>query len=64
MGLCTPPMFVINILVGVTNKLQDFQSTQVAHVKCQGNKPTHILEKYAKEVENGDNYVTWIKESP
>ena len=33
-------------------------------MKRQGNKSAHILAKYAKEVENSDNYVTWIVENP
>ena len=33
LGLCTPPMVVLNILDGVTHKLQDFRSVQVSHVK-------------------------------
>ena len=61
-GLCTP--LVSNILARLALKLRDFQSTQLPHVMQQGNKPGHILEKYAKEVENNDNYVTWIEENP
>ena len=58
LGLCTPPVVVSNILVGIAHKLQDFRSAHVPHMKCQGNKPAHILAKYAKEVENNDNCVT------
>lgn len=36
----------------------------MSHVKCQGSKATHILAKYANEVENSDNYVIWIEENP
>ena len=33
-------------------------------MRCQGNKPSHILAKYAKDIVNSDNFVTWIEESP
>jgi len=33
-------------------------------MKCQGNKLAHILAKYVKEVDNSDNYITWIEENP
>ena len=62
--LCTPSMVVSNILVGIAYKLQDFRPVQVSHVKCQGNKPAHLLAKFAKEIDNIDNYVTWIEVNP
>ena len=46
MGLGFPPVAISNILV------------KVSHVKQQGNRSTHILTSYAKEVLNRDNYVT------
>ena len=36
----------------------------MSYVKHQGNKPTHLLAKFAKEIDNIDNYVTWIEENP
>ena len=57
-------MIVSNILVGIVNKLQDFRTVQMSHVKHQGNKPAHILTKYTKEIKNRDNYVTWIEKNP
>ena len=36
----------------------------MSQVKCQGNKPAHLLAKFAKEIDNIDNYVTWIEENP
>ena len=51
------PVVVLSILVGIANKLQDFWSAHVSHVKRQSNKLAHILAKYAKEVENNDNCV-------
>lgn len=64
LGLCTPPVVVSNILVGIAHKLRDFRLAHMSHVKCQGSKPTHILAKYANEVENSDNYVIWVEENP
>ena len=52
------PVVVLSILVGIANKLQDFRSAHVSHVKRQSNKLAYILAKYAKEVENNDNCVT------
>ena len=35
----------------------------VSHVKCHDNKPAYLLAKFDKEIDNIDNYVTWIKEN-
>ena len=32
-------------------------------MRCQANKPAHILAKYAKDIVNSDNFITWIKEN-
>ena len=32
-------------------------------VKHQGNKLAHLLAKFAKEIDNIDNYVTWIEKN-
>ena len=32
-------------------------------MKQQGNRSTHILTSYGKEVLNRDNYVTWIEKN-
>ena len=64
LGSYTPPMIVSNVLVGVAHKFQDFRSVQISHVKQQDNKLAHLLEKFAKEIDNIDNYVTWIEENP
>ena len=64
LGSYTPPMVVFNVLVGVAHKFQDFRSIQISHVKRQGNKPTHLLEKFAKEIDNIDNNITRIEDNP
>ena len=58
LGLCTPTMVVSNVLISIAYKFQDFRSVQVSHVKCQYNKPAHLLAKFVKEIDNIDNYVT------
>ena len=50
LGLCTPPMVVLNVLTGIAYKLQDFRSIQVSHVKRQANKLAHLLAKFAKKI--------------
>ena len=35
----------------------------MSHVNRQGNKLAHLLAKFAKEIDNIDNYVTWIEEN-
>ena len=33
-------------------------------MKWQGNKQAHISAKYAKEINNTNNFITWIEENP
>ena len=58
LGLCTAPVIVSNILVGIVHKLQNFRLAQVSHVKQQGNRPTNLLAEHAKEIDHNSNYVT------
>ena len=53
-----------NILARVSQKFHDFRLAQVSHVRRQGNRPTQLLAKHAKDIVNSDNFVTWIKENP
>ena len=36
----------------------------MSHVRHEGNRPTHILAKHAKDIVNSDNFVIWIEENP
>ena len=49
------------IIEGIQQKLQDFRSMQVNHVKQEGNRPAHNLAQHANDV---FNHVTWIEENP
>ena len=53
----------LKYLSWVYHQLQDFRVAQVFHVRCQGNKLAHILAKYAKDIVNSDNFVTWIEKN-
>ena len=33
-------------------------------MRLQGNKPSYILAKHAKDIVNSDNFVTWIEGNP
>ena len=39
----------------------NFRSFKVLYVRRSGNRPAHLLAKYAQGVEQ---YVSWIEESP
>lgn len=58
MGSYVPPVTISNLLEGIGQKLLAFRLAWVSHVEQQRNKPAHILEKYAKEVNNSDSFVT------
>ena len=52
---------VCNIIEGIQQKLQDFRSMQVNHVKREGNRQAHTLAQHANDV---FDYVTWIEKNP
>nr|XP_023906305.1 uncharacterized protein LOC112018028 [Quercus suber] len=60
-GKATPSATISNVIAACLCRLQDFRATQFSHVRRQGNRPTHILAQYAK---NLDSFVTWIEENP
>jgi len=53
-----PPIAIGNIIQGTWQKLLDFRSVQVSHVRKKGNCPTHILAQYTRYIEG---YVIWIE---
>ena len=59
--LSNPPVAISNIVYGICHKLQVFQSIQMSHIKQGGNKPVHMLAKYAIRI---GSFVTWVKENP
>ena len=59
--LSNPPVAISNIVYGICHKLQVFQSIQMSHIKRRGNKPVHMLAKYAIRI---GSFVTWVKENP
>ena len=58
LGLCSPCVSILNILARVSQKFHDFRLAQVSHVRQQGNRLTHLLAEHAKDIDNGDNFVT------
>lgn len=49
-GSITPPVSIVDIIVGALHRLQDFRHTQLQHVRRQANKPAHSLAQHAKDV--------------
>ena len=41
--------------------MNDFRNTKIVYVRKQGNRRTHLLAQYAKNI---DSYVIWIEENP
>ena len=60
-GSCEPPITIRNIVEGIQLKIKDFTRVQVSHIQRQGNRPTHILAQY---VRNLVSFVAWIEENP
>ena len=52
---------ICNIIEGIQQKLEDFRSMQVNHVKREGNRQAHTLAQHANDV---FDYVTWIEKNP
>ena len=52
---------ICNIIEGIQQKLEDFRSMQVNHVKREGNCLAHNLAQHANDV---FDYVTLIGENP
>ena len=59
--LCNPLIAISNVVTGICHRLQVFKFVLASHVRCGGNKPTHILARYAKGI---SSFVTWVKYDP
>ena len=60
-GLSYPPSSVASLILGMQLFNSKFHTINVSHVRRQGNKPTHIIAKYALSI---DNSIVWIEEIP
>ena len=60
-GLSSPPSTIDSMVVGMQLLCLDFRTVYVSHVRRQGNKPTHILAKYALSINDS---IVWIEETP
>ena len=59
--LASPPSSVDAVIIGIKDASVDFHHIAFTHVGRQGNKPAHLLAKYAKSI---DNILVWIEETP
>ena len=59
--LASPPPSVDAVIIGIKEMSTDFHHIAFTHVGRQGNKPAHLLAKYAKSI---DNTLVWIEETP
>lgn len=60
-GLSNLPSSVDALCLGMQLLSSDFHSVTVSHVRREGNKPAHILAKYALSI---DDSIVWMEESP
>ena len=60
-GHSNPPSSVAHVILGILGMYGACSHIDFSHIKRQGNKPTHLLAKYAL---GSDDYMTWIEEHP
>ena len=60
-GLSNPLASVDSLCLGMQLINSEFHLVNVSHVRRQGNKPTHLLAKFALSI---DDSCVWIGESP
>ena len=60
-GLSEAPASIETIMDNILAQLGNFRFVSFSHVKRDGNRPTHILAQFAKQV--GD-FVVWLEETP
>ena len=56
-----PPISVSAVVQGILNLCKEFQRVEFSHVRRVGNKPAHLLAKYAASIVH---YIAWIEEVP
>ncbi|XP_023929798.1 uncharacterized protein LOC112041128 [Quercus suber] len=60
-GVSEVPLFVQNIVFGLSHLVRNFRTYAFSHTKSQGNIPAHLLAQHAMGVES---YVAWLKKCP
>ena len=60
-GLSEAPASLEPVMASIWAQLNKFRFVSFFHVKRDGNRPAHILAKFAKQV--GDS-VVWLEETP
>ncbi|XP_050246259.1 uncharacterized protein LOC126694211 [Quercus robur] len=56
-----PPSSVASIVDGMRDLCKVFRWLQFSHVKRKGNRPAHLLAKYAGGI---DDFIVWMEENP
>ena len=49
-GMSEPPTAISNIIEEICNKFREFRRVQISRVKRRGNRSTHFLAQYAKNI--------------
>ena len=55
------PSSVAHAISGILGMYGACSQIDISHIKRQGNKPAHLLTKYALGI---DDYMTWMEEHP
>ena len=56
-----PPSSVASIVIGVLDLCKAFRRIEFSHVIRKGNRPAHLLAKYAVGI---DDFIVWMEENP
>ena len=56
-----PPSSVASIVDGMRDLCKVFRRLEFSHVKRKGNRPAHLLAKYAGGI---DDFIVWMEENP
>ena len=59
--LSPPPSTVVAIIYSSLSVSREFRQVEFSHVCRQGNKPVHLLAKYAQDI---DDFSVWLEEDP